>query len=147
MEGSGAYGDGGREENEELNKNWDIYLHTLDRYLTHFPGQFALVVFVARRPTGGDEPAWSVLWRGLGLTGEVVQGDRVRLTPEGLEPIQGVADHVTPGFLGVRTGGGLYRFIRGHGETLVVGHHIFSNDIDPRKVEHAWQNWLTKLFA
>ncbi|WP_214414478.1 hypothetical protein [Sphaerisporangium fuscum] len=124
-----------------------MYLHTLDQYLTHFPGQFALVIFTARPQVGGSGPAWSVLHQGLGLTGEVVQGDRVRLTPEGFDPIEGVADYVVPGFLGVRTGNGLYRFIQGVNDTIVVGHHIFSNEVDPRKAEQAWQDWLTKLFG
>ncbi|GGL07258.1 hypothetical protein Sme01_11850 [Sphaerisporangium melleum] len=128
-----------------MERGWDMYLHTLDQYLTHFPGQFALVVFAARA-AGGAEPAWEVLERGLGLSGKVVQGDRVRLTPEGFAPIEGVADYVAPGFLGVRTGDGLYRFILSQGDTVVVGHHIFADKIDPRKVEQAWQDWLTKIF-
>ncbi|MGW4639082.1 SRPBCC family protein [Sphaerisporangium sp. NPDC004334] len=144
---SGVLGDGWQAEVEALERGWDMYLHTLDQYLTHFPGQFALVVFAARPGGGGVEPVWSVLERGLGLPGKVVQGDRVRLTPEGFTPIEGVADYVAPDFLGVRTGEGLYRFIRGQQDTVVVAHHIFTDKIDPRKVEQAWQDWLDKLFA
>ena len=40
-------------------------------------------------------------------------GDQVRLTPEGFEPIEGVVDHVSPSFLGVRSNDALYRFIYG----------------------------------
>ena len=47
---------------------------------------------------------------GLGLAPSVTQGDRVRLTPEGLPPIEGVADYVAATFLGVRTEDALYRF-------------------------------------
>ncbi|MEU8272346.1 SRPBCC domain-containing protein [Sphaerisporangium sp. NPDC049002] len=143
---SGVLGDGWEAELDALNKGWDMYLHTLDQYLTHFPGQFALVVFGAR-PSEAGEPAWKVLQRGLGIESEVVQGDRVRLTPEGFEPIEGIADYVAPGFLGVRTGDGLYRFIKGMHETVVIGHHIFTDEADPKETEQAWQSWLAKLFA
>ncbi|GAA3819494.1 hypothetical protein GCM10022226_44950 [Sphaerisporangium flaviroseum] len=130
----------------ELDRGWDMYLHTLDKYLTHFPGQFALVVFETG-PREGGEPVWQALRAGLGLRGEVVQGDRVRLTPEGMDPIEGVADYVAPGFLGVRTGEGLYRFIEGLHNTVVVGHHIFTDGAEPLESEQAWQDWLSKLFA
>lgn len=131
-------------EMDALHKGWDMYLHTLDQYLTHFPGRFALVMFA---PPPGPEPMWQVLRRGLGISGEVVQGDRVRLTPAGLPPIEGIADCVAPGFLGVRTGDGLYRFIRGAHNTVMVGHHIFRDDADPKDSEDAWEAWLTDLFA
>lgn len=143
---SGVLGDGWEAELEALHKGWDMYLHTLDQYLRHFPGRFALVVFAAR-PSLSGEPVWRVLQRGLGITGEVVQGDRVRLTPAGLPLIEGVADYVAPGFLGVRANDGLYRFIRGLHDTVVVGHHLFGDDGDPRDSEDAWQAWLAKLFA
>ncbi|MEV7971222.1 SRPBCC domain-containing protein [Sphaerisporangium sp. NPDC088356] len=141
---SGILGDDWDAEYDALNRGWDMYLHTLDQYLTHFPGRSAVVVFGARPKTGGGEPMWQVLERGLGLPGPVTRGERVRLTPEGLDPIDGVADYATPGFLGVRTEDGLYRFIQGMHETLVVGHHIFA-DVDPMKTERAWQEWLGRL--
>jgi hypothetical protein len=119
----------------------------LDQYLSRFPGRFALVVFRARPQAGEDGPVWRVLERGLGLEGTVVQGDRVRLTPQGLAPIEGVADYVASGFLGVRTGDGLYRFILGSHDTIVVAHHIFSDEADPQECEQAWQDWLAGLFT
>jgi uncharacterized protein YndB with AHSA1/START domain len=143
---SGILGDDWETEYDALSQGWDMYLHTLGQYLTYFPGRFAVVVFAARPHGGGGEPVWSVLQRGLGLTGPVSQGDRVRLTPEGFDPIDGVADYVRPGFLGVRNNDGLYRFAQGMHDTLVVGHHIFA-EVDPKKTEHAWQEWLTTLFA
>ncbi|WP_214411758.1 SRPBCC family protein [Sphaerisporangium fuscum] len=144
---TGVLGEGWKEEYEALNRGWDMYLHTLDQYLTHFPGQFALVVFAARPQAGGEEPVWTRLHRALGLEGEVVQGDRVRLTPEGFEPVEGVADYVAPGFLGVRSGDGLYRFVQGLHDTVLVGHHIFADGADPAKTEQAWQEWLGKVFG
>ncbi|WP_214414070.1 SRPBCC family protein [Sphaerisporangium fuscum] len=141
---SGVLGDDWEAEYDALRRGWDLYLHTLGQYLAHFPGRHAKVVFAARPDAGGGEPAWDVLSRGLGLTGPVERGDRVRLTPEGLDPIDGVADYVAPGFLGVRTGDALYRFILGMGDTLVAGHHIFAGAA-PEDTEQAWQTWLAKL--
>ncbi|WP_248963239.1 SRPBCC family protein [Sphaerisporangium perillae] len=144
---SGILGDDWETEYDALNRGWDMYLHTLGQYLTHFRGRSAAVVFGALPQAGGGiEPAWDVLERGLGLTGPVAKGDRVRLTPEGLPPIEGVADYAAPDFLGVRTEDGLYRFIRGGHDTLVIGHHIFSG-VDPKETEQAWQGWLAKLPA
>ncbi|GII85123.1 hypothetical protein Ssi03_31130 [Sphaerisporangium siamense] len=129
-----------------VSRGWDMYLHTLDQYLTRFPGRFALVVYTPPARRIRDEPLWSVLERGLGLNGPVVRGDRVRLAPEGLDPIEGVADYVAPHFLGVRTGDGLYRFIEGSKSTVVIGHHIFSDSVDPADNERVWLGWLVALF-
>ncbi|MFC4585237.1 hypothetical protein [Sphaerisporangium corydalis] len=132
---------------DALHRGWDMYLHTLDQYLTHFPGRFALVVSGARPGSAGPGGVWPTVLTGLGVTGEVVQGDRVRLTPEGMGPIEGVADYVAPGFLGVRTGEGLYRFTEGAGDTVVVAHHLFSDEVDLMDVEQGWQRWAEGLFA
>ena len=40
----------------------------------------------------------------------VTEGDAVRLTPEGLEPLDGVVDYVRPNFVGIRTADALYCF-------------------------------------
>ncbi|MFC4590202.1 SRPBCC family protein [Sphaerisporangium corydalis] len=141
---SGILGDDWEAEYDGLSRGWDMYLHTLGQYLTHFQGRHAVVVFALRPGEAGHGPAWAALERGLGLTGPVARGERVRLTPDGFGPIQGVADYVLPDFLGVRTGDGLYRFIRGTHDTLVVGHHLFA-DIDAKRAEQDWQDWLDAL--
>ncbi|WP_147268916.1 hypothetical protein [Sphaerisporangium album] len=130
-----------------MSRGWDMYLHTLDQYLTRFPGRFALVVYTPPPRSPAEEPLWAALERGLGLNGPVVRGDRLRLTPEGFAPIEGVADYVAPKFLGVRAGDGLYRFIEGSKATIVIGHHIFSDDIDPADNERAWLDWLAGVFG
>jgi hypothetical protein len=56
-------------------------------------------------------------------------------------------DYVSPDTLGVRSNDGIYRFIYGLGGTVVVGHHIFSEDVDQKETEPAWQSWLSRLFA
>ena len=65
---------------------------------------------------------------------------------EGLPPLEGVVDMVSPEFLGVRTDDGLYRFIHGLGGTVVLGHHIFA-DVDQQETERAWQGWVDRAFA
>src|SRR5207249_1393370 len=77
-------------EYEGMSEGDPMYLHKLVEYLTYFSGRFAIGVD-AQGPTVPDrERAMSVFRRGLGLSDEAGDGDQVRLTPEGLEPIDGV---------------------------------------------------------
>jgi len=140
-------GDDWETEYDALKSGDPMYLHKLAQYLKWFRGRTATPVDVYGPQVADREQAWAVLRRGLGLTGAVAEGDRVRLTPDGLAPIEGVVDFVSPETLGVRTGDGLYRFIHGLGGTVVLGHHIFSDDVDQKETEEAWQSWLSQLFA
>jgi hypothetical protein len=73
----------------------------------------------------------------------------VRLTPEGLPPIEGLVDYAVPGFrelLWVRGSDGLYRF-QGEGDQIVVGHHIFADGVNGEEAGKAWEDWLTRMFA
>ncbi|QIS22623.1 SRPBCC family protein [Nocardia terpenica] len=136
---------------EELTgRGWNMYLHTLFEYLKYFSGRTATYVEAQAPAAGAATEAWSTLQQGLGLTGTVRLGERVRLTPEGLPPIEGVVDYAElPGnFLAVRTDDGLYRF---HNLTVMdmpiaVGHHIFA-DIDREVTARAWKDWLDRLFT
>ena len=74
---------------------------------------------------------------------DAADGDQVRLTPEGLEPIEGVVDYVSPSFLGVRSKDALYRFIYGFDGSVMVGHHLFEDDVDAEAARRAWQAWLS----
>lgn len=131
-------------EYEALKTGDPAYLQKLAEYLKYFRGRTAVPVS-AYGPQVDKERAWKVFKDALGLTGEVAEGDRVRSTPEGLPPIEGVVDYVSPDFLGVRTSDGLYRFIHGMG-TVVVGHHIYA-DVDQQATERAWQSWIERAFA
>jgi uncharacterized protein YndB with AHSA1/START domain len=131
-------------EYEALKTGDPAYLQKLAEYLKYFRGRTAVPVS-AYGPQVDKERAWAVFKDALGLTGEVAEGDRVRSTPEGLPPIEGVVDYVSPDFLGVRTSDGLYRFIHGMG-TVVVGHHIYA-DVDQQATERAWQSWIERAFA
>jgi uncharacterized protein YndB with AHSA1/START domain len=144
---SGMLGEDWETEYEGMSEGDPMYLHKLVEYLTHFSGRFAVGID-AQGPTVADrEHAMSVFRRGLALSAEAAEGDQVRLTPEGLEPIEGVVDYVSPSFLGVRSTDALYRFIYGFDGTVMVGHHLFADDADAEGARRAWQAWLMRLFG
>ena len=142
---SGVLGDDWETEYDSLGSGWDMFLHQLAQYLAHFRGRTATPVTVMRPPSGDADQVWAAVNAGLGLAGPVAEGDRVRLTPDGLAPIEGVVDYLSPDALGVRAADGLYRFVRGFDGSVAVGHHLFSDDLDPNETERAWQTWLTGL--
>jgi uncharacterized protein YndB with AHSA1/START domain len=143
---SGVLGDDWESEYDALTKGWDMYLHQLAQYLEHFRGRPVAPVMVMLPGAGDADHVWSVLSTGLGLAGPATEGDKVRLTPEGLPPIEGMVDYVSPQALGVRSDDGLYRFVRGYEGSVGVGHHLYSGDVDPDEAERAWQVWLSRLF-
>jgi hypothetical protein len=79
----------------------------------------------------------------------VAAGDRVRLTPAGLEPIEAVVDYSTDTFLGVRSANALYRFYGrdAWGHPVGVAHHLFGDGVDAAAQEKAWGDWLSGVFA
>jgi uncharacterized protein YndB with AHSA1/START domain len=140
-------GDNWEGEYEAFGRGWDMYLHTLAQYLTHFAGRAPTFVTAAGPPVPSQESAWATLLSGLGLAAEVTQGERVRLTPEGLAPVEGVIDYLDPpAFLGLRTSDGLYRF-HVRPDAVAVGHHLFAGEVEHKQADRAWQVWLTELFA
>jgi uncharacterized protein YndB with AHSA1/START domain len=144
---NGFLGDNWEAEYEGLSEGDPMYFDKLAKYLTYFRGRIATPVNVFGPHVGDRERAWEVFRRGLGLSGPVALGDRVRLTPEGLPPLEGVVDYLSPSFLGVRTDDGLYRFMHTFDASAGLGHHIFVDGLDQQATEQAWASWLTKLFA
>jgi hypothetical protein len=143
---SGVLGDDWESEYDALDTGWDMFLHQLAQYLAWFRGRAAAPV-MAMVPDAGDvEQIWPRLYDGLGLDGPATEGDKVRLTPEGLNPIEGVVDYVSPDTLGVRTEDGLYRFVRGHNGMVAAGHHLYADGVDADEAERAWQAWLGRVF-
>jgi uncharacterized protein YndB with AHSA1/START domain len=147
---SGVLGGDWETEYEAMKTGWKMYLGKLAEYLTHFRGRTVTAVVTAFRPQVADhERFWAVLKGELGLSGTVAEGDRVRLAPTGLAPVEGVVDYVDfPTFLGVRSSEGMYRFIHSgplRGDAAILGHHIFGAAADQQETEQAWQAWLTGL--
>jgi uncharacterized protein YndB with AHSA1/START domain len=139
-------GDDWEAEFEAMTMGFDLFFRTLAEYVTWFPGRTATPVTAFGPPVSDWDRAWAVLTAELGLAGPVTAGDRVRLAPEGLSPVDGVVYVVNPHTLGVRARDGLYRFLRGFQGAMVAGHHVFS-DIDQERAERAWGGWLSRLFA
>jgi uncharacterized protein YndB with AHSA1/START domain len=139
-------GEDWEKEYDALKGGDSMYIHKLAQYLRYFRGRTATPVDVYGPSVPDRERAWARFRSGLGLAGAVAEGDQVRLTPEGLPPMDGVVDWVSPETLGVRTSDGLYRFIYGLGGTVVLGHHIFA-DADQQATERAWQAWVDRTFG
>jgi hypothetical protein len=127
----------------------DFYHHTLEQYLRYFTGRPATFVQASGPAAATEENAFTMLRRGLGLSDDVAQGDQVRLTPTGLDPLDAVVDYSTPHFIGLRTADGLYRFFGGNAWGMPVGLslHLFADGVDQDKTEHAWRVWLDAVFA
>jgi uncharacterized protein YndB with AHSA1/START domain len=145
-EHSGMLGGDWEAEYDAMNEGDPMYLHKLAQYVTYFSGRFATPIDVQGPHAADRERALAVFKRGLGMGNEVNVGDPVRLTPEGLTPIDGVVDYVSPSFLGVRSSDALYRFIYGFDGTVMVGHHLFSDGVDQEEAEREWRSWLMRLF-
>jgi uncharacterized protein YndB with AHSA1/START domain len=143
---SGVLGDDWEAEYDALGTGWDMYLHQLGQYLERFRGRPVAPVTLMHPGTGDADRSWSLLVAGLGLEGPVTEGDKVRLTPEGLDPVDGVVDYLSPVAIGVRGDDALYRFARGHDGSVGVGHHLYGGGVDQEEAERAWQGWLTRLF-
>lgn len=147
---SGMLGDDWSDDYQDMTAHgWDMYLHTLVEYVTHFSGRPVAYINASGPSASAGEDGWSVLRVGLGLAGPVEPGDRVRLTPEGLDPIEGVVDYVGPEFLGIRSVDALYRFhgLARLGMPIAVGHHIFRDEVDRTRLERDWALWMERRYA
>jgi hypothetical protein len=140
----GMLGDNWEKEYEAMNEGDTAYFHKLGVYLTHFFGRKATPVETYGPEVHDREKAMEIMREGLGLAGPVAVDEKVRLTPEGIEPIDGVVEWVSPSFLGVRSDDALYRFIWAFTGPLMVAHHIF-RDVDEKAEVEAWKSWLNGL--
>ena len=147
---SGILGEDWNTEYEGMtNLGWDMYLHTLAEYFTHFAGRTATYVHADGPAASAAGDAWPVLLDRLGITSAPARGERVRLTPDGLAAIDGVADWASPAFVGVRTDDALYRFHdrAALGMPIAVGHHVYDTTVDGRVAAKLWHTWLHRTFA
>lgn len=141
-------------QEEGIQQHTDFYLHTLSEYVEHFSPRHG--TYVGDVPGGIQGPAASTapdafrrVKAALGLSDANVQGERVHLTPAGLEPIDGVLDYVTPNFLGIRTSDALLRFFgrNAFGAPIGIQLHLFGDSVDAERTRQAWQSWLNAVFA
>jgi hypothetical protein len=150
---SGIFVDDWDTQYDAAQRHTDFYLHTLSEYLEHFAGR--PVTYIGDVPGGIQGPSASAapdgferLAQALGLA-DRAEGDSVRLTPDGLEPIEGVIDYRRPIFIGVRTGDALYRFFGRNAFGMPVGMsiHMFGDRVDADEVTRDWRNWLAATLA
>ena len=139
-------GDDWEEEYGAMRMGGELFFGTLVAHLTWFPGRTATPITAFGPPVADWDSAWARLRGELGLPDAVAEGDRARCAPDGLPPVDGVVYHVNPDTLGVRTGDGLYRFLRGFRGPMVASHHLFQ-EVDQERTEEAWRAWLARLFA
>jgi uncharacterized protein YndB with AHSA1/START domain len=141
-------GDDWENEFEAMTLGMGMFFRTLVSYVGHFAGRTATPITAFGPRVADWDHGWPVLLGAFGLAGTAREGDRVRIAPVGLPPIDGVVDVVNPQCLGIRTDDALYRFVRDFFQhTVQVDHHIFTPGVDQRRTEQAWQAWLTELYA
>src|SRR6266702_1599234 len=102
-----------------------MYFASLVQYLSYFAGQTGLVVDAFGPPMADWTHAWQVLTDGLRLAHTPKVGDRVRLTPARLAPIEGEVFITAQHVLAVRARDGLYRFVKA-GPVALVSHRLFA---------------------
>ena len=147
---SGIAGDDWSDEYEDTTGGgWDMYLHTLAEYLRYFADRPATFVLAEAPPSSAGEEAWPRLLRALGVAEDAKAGDPLPLPPAAPRPTDGVIDHLTPGFLGVRTADALYRFHGrpGLGMPVALGHHVYGEGVDGALLTKRWQAWLDETLA
>lgn len=146
---SGIVDDHWKTGTDGADKHAEFCHHTLGQYLRYFSGRHASYVQAHGPKAATEADAFAVLRRGLGLTDGVAEGDAVRLTLPGVDPLDAVVDYLTPLFVGLRTADGLYRFFgrNAWGMPVGLGLHLFTDNIDQKKIEQAWQAWLDGVFA
>jgi hypothetical protein len=139
---------------DAVQQHTDFYLHTLSEYLKHFNGRTATYVGevpggIQGPPTSATPDGFRRLQQALGLGAQVGEGDSVRLTPQGLEPLEGVLDYLRPNFMGVRTADALYCFFGRNAFGAPVGMtiHVFVDGVDPEQLKQNWQHWLNTTLA
>jgi uncharacterized protein YndB with AHSA1/START domain len=142
---SGALtGDDWEAEYTAMGEGDPMYFQKLAEYLTYFRGRVATPVD-AFGPNQGPSLTAASFREALGLEAMPSVDDRVRLTLEEFDPIEGVVDCTSRSFLGVRTDDAMYRFIAGFEGTPMVGHHLFA-DVDHDAAVDAWTAWLARAF-
>jgi uncharacterized protein YndB with AHSA1/START domain len=140
-------GDDWQDEYEAMTLGSEMFLRTLATYVRHFAGRVATPITAFGPPTADWELARATLHGALELTATVAEGNRARIAPPGLQPVDGVVYFTNAHTLGLRTEDALYRFFRGLHGTMTAMHHLFAEDVDREAAERAWQGWLHRLSA
>ncbi|MGH2910259.1 MAG: SRPBCC family protein [Solirubrobacteraceae bacterium] len=151
---SGILADDWEDQYDAIDGHTDFYLHTLGQYLQHFNGR--PVTYVGQPSAGIEGPASAgtpdamhKLRAALGIGDGAAVGHAVHADLGGAGSLDGVIDYLTPHFLGIRSGDGLWRFFgRNHfGSVVGMSAHIFRDDVDSVATEAALKSWLDDVYA
>ena len=128
---------------------WDMYLHTLGQYLTHFPGRPAVYLEAEAPPASADTDAYPRLIAALGLSEPIALGAAVHLELPGVGAVEGIVDYASPTFVGLRAPLALIRF---HGRALLgmpvaVSQHTYLTTFDVDSARRGWEAWLAGAFS
>lgn len=128
---------------------WDMYLHTLGEYLTHFAGRPAVYLEAEAPPASAEADAWPRLIGALGLSEPVELGAAVRLALPGVGAVEGIVDYAGSTFVGLRAPLALIRF---HGRALLgmpaaVSQHTYLTTFDVDSARRGWETWLADAFS
>jgi uncharacterized protein YndB with AHSA1/START domain len=132
---------------EAMSEGDPMYFAKLLEYLEYFSGRLATPVDVRGPVVGEPGQIMTGFRRGLGISGDVEEGDHVSVHSDGLPLIEGVVDCVGKTFLGIRTDDAMYRFISGLDGSVMVGHHLFAEGVDQDETERLWGDWLERVFT
>ncbi len=127
----------------------DFYAHSLAEYVQHFAGRSSTYVALDAPEASAQSGGFARLERALGLDADAAVGQRVRLRPAGLPPLDAVVDYRTDAFLGLRTDDALIRVYGrdAFGWPVGVALHLFAPDADGPALEQAWRAWLDGVFT
>lgn len=143
---SGFLGDDWEAEYDGFGKGWDLFLHNLSEYFRYFPGLPVANVVATGFTSLPVEAVWHELIARLGA--DPAPGERVRLTPAGLEPVEGVVDVRDTLLLGIRTEHGFYRFMADERHHMVSSvQYFYGVPVERETRRAAWQSWLDRILA
>lgn len=135
---------------DSLSKGDGMYLRKLQAYLAHFPGRTSRHNMFAISPhaVADHDRVWDAFRDAAGLPADITAGVPARVAIDGIAPADGtVAFADRPDWLSVRTDDGIYMFIHGYRDGIVVEYHGFATDVDGAQIDKAWAYWLDRTFA
>jgi uncharacterized protein YndB with AHSA1/START domain len=127
-------GDDWADEYEAMRYGGALFFATLTEHLTHFAGQTATPLTAFGPPVTDWPTTWHTLTDALGLGPAPRAGDT---TADG-----GTVYFTNPHTLGIRTGNGFHRYLRGYHGAMVISHAL----IDPADGTD-WTAFLNHLRA
>lgn len=124
-------------------------MQTLRQYAEQFAGRDPFYAQVYGPDPSPEAEGVARVRRALGLPEDISEGDRVTVSPEGIEPFEAVVDVVAPHFLGLSAGDAMYRVFGrdAWGAPVGLSLHLYGENVDGPAAERAWGEWLKRALA